>query len=150
MPNLQIDGLENQKKIFKDLTHQLNNYNEIYNLNSHLQETGDSEYQRLFKTNEILKSKIMSLKQEYMLNEWRISYMNMKNNLIYYSIIMIGLIRAFVGMFLKQMIPLNILVIIVSVLALIYILAVVLVVKSNSKRRNDNWSQYYWMAMEKK
>lgn len=150
MPNLQIDGLENQKKIFKDLTHQLNNYNEIYNLNSHLQEAGDSEYQRLFKTNEILKSKIMSLKQEYMLNEWRISYMNMKNNLIYYSIIMIGLIMAFVGMFLKQMIPLNILVIIVSVLALIYILAVVLVVKSNSKRRNDNWSQYYWMAMEKK
>jgi hypothetical protein len=150
MPNLQIEGLETQKKIFKDLTHQLNNYNEIYNLNAHLQTAGDSEYQRLFKTNEILKSKIMSLKQEFMLNEWRISYMKIKNNLLYYSVVMIGLIMVMVGIFLKQMIPLNVLVIIVSVLALVYILSVVLIIKNNANRRNDNWTQYYWLSMEKK
>jgi hypothetical protein len=92
----------------------------------------------------------MSLKQEYMLNEWRISYMKMKNNLLYYSIVMIGLIMVMVGMFLKHMIPLNTLVIIVSVLALVYILSVVLIIKNNANRRNDNWTQYYWLSMEKK
>ncbi len=148
MPLPALDNIETEKTIFKDLTHQLNNYNEIFNLNLYLQNSGLQERERLTKANETLKSKIMKLKQEYVLQEWKKSYMRLKNNLIYYAIVIISVILIFVGLYLNKTIPLGAAVGVTIGLSLFFIITVILIVKANADRRNLVWDQYYWAPMK--
>lgn len=147
---LTIDNLSTEVSKFKDLTHQLNNYNEIYNLNIYLQNNGNKEKDRLMSTNETLKSKIMRLRQEYILMDRKKAFMAFKNNLVYYSIVIIALMLLIVGFYLNQAITLNIAVAAVIVIAVFFILSVVLVVKVNSDRKVLLWDHYYFGPMENK
>lgn len=148
MPLPALDNIETEKTIFKDLTHQLNNYNEIFNLNLYLQNSGLQERERLTKANETLKSKIMKLKQEYVLQEWKKSYMRLKNNLIYYAMVIISVILIFVGLYLNKTIPLGAAVGVTVGLSLFFIVTVIFIVKANADRRNLVWDQYYWGPMK--
>jgi hypothetical protein len=148
MPLPALDNIENEKTIFKDLTHQLNNYNEIFNLNLYLQNSGIQERNRLSKTNETLKSKIMKLKQQYVLEEWKKSYMQLKINLVYYAIIIISVILIFVGLYLNKAVSLGVAIGVTIALSVFFILSVILIVKANSNRRNLFWDQFYWSPMK--
>jgi len=141
---MATEELDTVKNNFKDLTHQLNNYNEIRNLNIYLKTSGTVEKDRLTKVNENLKSKIMKLKQDYIHQDWIIAFMGLKNNLVYSSIHVIGVILILVGLYLREMLSKEILFGIVTAFVVIYIIFVILVVKVNSDRRNLIWNQYYW------
>lgn len=145
---MAVASIENEKQIFKDLTHQLNNYNEIFNLNIYLKNTGFEERERLTKTNETLKSRIMKFKQEFVLSDRMKAYMTLKNNLMYYSIIVVSLLLVIVGAFLKDMISVSMLGTITGVVSVVFILSVILIVLNNADRKNMSWDQYYWGPMQ--
>lgn len=148
MPALpEIQNIENEKTKFKNLTHELNNYNEIFNLNTYMLSSGNKDKTRLEKTNEVLKGKIMKAKQEFILQEWKVSYMGLKNNLMYFSIIVLCMILVIAGLFLKKTLTLLITIIATSIISVIFILAVVITVKYNSDRRNTLWNHYYFAPM---
>lgn len=149
MPALPaIAEIDNEKMKFKNLTHELNNYNEIFNLNTYMVNSSSRDKAKLEKTNEVLKGKILKLKQEFVLQEWKMSYLGLKNNLMYFSIIVVSLILVIAGLFLKKTLTLPLTAISTSVISVIFILAVVLVVKYNSDRRNLLWDQYYFAPMK--
>ncbi len=144
MPIQAITAINEEKEIYKDLTHQLNNYNEIYNLNSYLQKQGSLEFNRLSSTNNTLKGKIMNEKQEYLLNDYKINYYEMKNVIMTITLITVALSMIVTGFLLKEFITIKTASIIVTVFLVIQILLLIFIVKYNSSRRNLLWNQYYW------
>ena len=77
MPPLPaIQNIETEKSKFKNITHELNNYNEIFNLNTYMLTTGNKDRTRLEKTNEIMKGKIMKYKQEFIVKKIQTSGIN--------------------------------------------------------------------------
>lgn len=135
---------------FKDLTHQLNNYNEIFNLNMYLNNLGSSENTRLTKINENMKSKILMQKQEYMTLDRTVQYSNLRNNLIYFSFIIICIILIIITMFMKKALDLRMTIIITSVVAVFYIVVSMLIINNNANRRSLVWDQYYWPDIKQK
>lgn len=144
MSSLNDSEIRQEITVFKDLTHQLNNYNEIFNLNMYLQKLGSTESTRLTKINETLKSKILGYKQEFLMLERDTEYMKLKNNLLYLSAVVICIIMILTGLYLKQKLSLVIASIVSGVIATLYVMYAVLLVKSNSQRRILFWDQYYW------
>ena len=49
---------------YMDMTHKLNDYNEIYNVNKHIDKSTDEEMGRLLAIHNSLKIKILKLKQQ--------------------------------------------------------------------------------------
>lgn len=145
-----LQNIENEKNMFKDLTHQLSNYNEIFNLNTYLIQSGKEEQIRLQTTNEMMKGKIMKIKQEYVFQYWKIEFMKLKNKLMYFCIFVTAILLIVAGLFLKKTIELQIMIIISVVISLLFIIVVVMSVKSNSDRRNIIWDQYYFPPMQTK
>lgn len=149
MPPLPaLNDIVNEKTQFIGLTHELNNYNEIFNLNAYMTNSGNQERIKLEKTNEILKGQNMKMKQEFILQDWTISYMSLKNNLMYFSICVVSIILIVAGLFLKEVISQTIAVVATAVISLLFILIVVIVVKNNSDRRNVLWDHYYFGPMK--
>jgi ABC-type multidrug transport system fused ATPase/permease subunit len=134
---------------FKNTTHQMNNFNEIYNLNVYLKNSSTQDIERLQSTNETLKSRVIKAKQEYVLQDRMIHFMGLKNGLMYYTLVITCIILLVVGFFLKEMLAINMMVIIVTVIIVIFIVSVVFITKSHSDRRNIIWDQYYWKPMKK-
>ena len=137
------------KATFLDNTHQLNNYNEIYNMNKYVEGIQNMEVKRKQDMNENLKSRIMKLKQEYMLIEYKRNALKMKANIMLFSSIIIALCFMCVSLFLMEKLNKTLTIIIVSVLIVFYIFMVIIIVKSNSHRRFNSWTQYYWSDMKK-
>lgn len=134
---------------FKNTTHQMNNFNEIYNLNVYLKNSSTQDIERLHSSNETLKSRVIKAKQEYVLQDRMINFMGLKNGLMYYTLVITCIILLVVGFFLKEMFSMNIMIIIVTVIIAIFIVSVVFITKSHSDRRNIIWDQYYWKPMKK-
>ena len=149
MPPLPaLNDIGNEKAQFVSLTHELNNYNEIFNLNAYMTNSGKQENAKLERTNDILKSQNMKMKQEFVLQDWTISYMSLKNNLMYFSICVVAIILIVAGLFLKEVISKTIAVVATAVISVFFILIVVLVVRSNADRRNILWDHYYFGSMK--
>lgn len=84
--------LDGNKDQYLDLTHQLNNYNEIYNVNFYLKNMNSLEYERLERANENLKAKVLKMKQEYMLLDYGKHENNMRANIMYTTLIVASII----------------------------------------------------------
>lgn len=134
---------------FKNTTHQMNNFNEIYNLNVYLKNSSTQDIERLNSSNETLKSRVIKAKQAYVLQDRMINFMGLKNGLMYYTLVITCIILLVVGFFLKEMFSMNTMIIIVTVIIAIFIVSVVFITKSHSDRRNIIWDQYYWKPMKK-
>lgn len=142
-------SLNSDLQTYKNMTHQFNNYNEIFNLNVYLKNSSTQDKIRLEKTNDMLKSRVIKLKQEYISQERDYNFMGLKNGLMYYTIIVCCFMLVLVGVFLLGMLGLTPLVIIVIITSVIFILSVVFIIKNNSTRKNLSWDQYYWEPMKK-
>lgn len=143
-------SLDNNKDSYLDLTHQLNNYNEIYNVNFYLKNMNTLEHERLERASQNIKTKVLKLKQEYMLMDYSCHEYKMRSNIMYASVIVVAFIFIIIAMFYQDKIAQNIAIIICIVVASVYLLLVIFILLSNSKRRNYAWEQYYWQEMKKK
>lgn len=142
------DNLDTELKTYKNLTHHFNNYNEIFNLNIYMKNSGAQERARLQRTNELLKGRVIKLKQEYVLQDRKVHFMSLKNGLMYYTLFVTCLLLLIVGFFVKNSISITILIVSTIIITLIFIISVVMVVKNHSNRRNIMWDQYYWKPMK--
>lgn len=133
---------------YKNLTHQFNNYNEIFNMNVYMKNSSVQERARLERTNELMKGRVIKLKQEFVLQDRTVNFLALRNSLMYYTLFIICLMLLLVGFFLKKTISMTVLGVVTGVIVTIFILSVVMVAKNHSNRRNIIWDQYYWKPMQ--
>jgi magnesium-transporting ATPase (P-type) len=142
--------LDGNKDQYLDLTHQLNNYNEIYNVNFYLKNMNSLEYERLERANENLKAKVLKMKQEYMLLDYSRHESNMRANIMYTTLLVACIIFILCALFYQEKIQKNVMIMIITGLAVIYFAIIIFILMANSKRRKYAWDQYYWNEMKKK
>lgn len=141
--------LANDITTYKNITHQFNNYNEIFNLNVYVKNSTTQDRARLERVNDTLKSRVIKLKQEYIMQDREYKYMSFKNGLMYYTIVVTCIFLILVGLFMMEMISQGSLILITIILSVMFIISIVVVVKNNSTRRNLTWDQYYWEPMKR-
>lgn len=141
---MSTSSLENNKVMYLDLTHKLNDYNEIYNMNTYVQNTNTQELDRLNTTNNTLKTRILRLKQEYLLTESGKRQWAFRTNLMMFTGIVTGLVVILLTMYSSDKLAVRPLVISCLVILVIYLLIVIYLVVANTERRNYAYDQYYW------
>lgn len=143
-----------QRYKYLDLTHQLNNYNEIYNMNKYVSNVNDGELTRLAGFNENIKSKVLKLKQDYMLYDVSMKSIGFWTSILYFTLVMTCLVFFAIAFHSREVpegaftISKTIVIIIICVLALIYVLIVIFSLAGHVKRRKYFYDQYYWKSME--
>ena len=147
---INLNSLETKLASFKNNTHQVNNYNEIYNLNSYLKNVNQSEKSKLDRTNETLKGSILKAKQDYLIADRQVQFTSFKNTLLYLSIITLCLVLIVVGLQSMKIIPnIQLSATLITIILLIYLFIAFFMMLNNSNRRNTNWNQFYWSEMGK-
>lgn len=142
--------LQNNINQFRNSTLDMNNYNEIYNLNSYVYNINVQEKTRLAKTNDTLKSSITKARQDYMLADRQIQSGSFKANAICMSIVTMCSMFLLVGLNMLGKLPSFLLYLLISVILVIYLIVILLSMMNNRERRNVNWNQFYWSAIERK
>jgi hypothetical protein len=132
------------------MTHKLNDYNEIYNVNSYLQGANSQDLQRLAGVNDTLRTRILRLKQEYMLYDHGINEFGFRINIVYFTGVIVCIVLFMAALFQQDRLSGRLALTISTGLFVVYCLIVLLVVKSNADRRKYSYHQYYWKQVEKK
>lgn len=143
-------NFNNNKNVFLDMTHQLNNYNEIYSVNSYLNNMNTVEHDRLSRINENIKAKVLKLKQEYLLLEYGKHEHGMRITIMLITMIVISIVSVIFGFYCENKLDRNTSVMISLGILVVYFLIILLIIKANAKRRKYDWNQYYWLEMKKK
>ena len=137
-----------KKKDFMDLTHQMNNYNTMYNLNEQLQKVHSKSLNELDDVDNKIKSAALKTKQQYMLLDYAVNEYAMRNNLMYFTIIVICIIVLMCAYYAMEKLKMNVMLIGVFGVLIVWAAIVIIVVKVNSDRRKYAWNQYYWRSTE--
>lgn len=143
-----IPELDKEITNFQDMTHQLNNYNEIHSLNTYLNNQSTDELARMNTTNEALKSRILKLRQYYMTLDYKKNLNKMKADIMLISVIGFAFMFIVAGLHMKGTIPRNFMFIGLGVVTLLYVIVILSIVQTNAQRRKSNWTQFYWQSIE--
>jgi hypothetical protein len=141
--------LEANRIKYLDLTHKLNDYNEIYSVNNYLQEANSVELDRLRSTDNTIKTRVLRLKQEYLQGDHGIKEYKFRTNILYFSAIVISFLLLIGSLFIQGRINQKIAIIISVTLIVVYLLILLFVVKANVERRSYAYDQYYWDQVKK-
>ena len=145
--SIQEDVLNTSQIKYLDVTHKLNDYNEIYNLNQHLLDNNSQEFERLNTFNNQLKNKLMKAKQSYMLMDYGIHEYEMYNNLLVFTIVV-----ASIALFVVSKTPVeqkNKLIWGCGIIGVVYLIIMMVALSSKPSRRKYAWSQWYWSPVKK-
>lgn len=134
---------------YKDNTNQLNNFNEIYNMNTYVSNINKSEIDRINDYNRTLNTRILQLKQDYLLKEYRVHNYQFWYNVMYFTIVMSGIALAIMAFYLtnKEAMSFTIVLVILGVLSVFYLIVLLSVLSIKIIRRNTSWNQFYWKSM---
>ena len=133
------------KYMYLDFTHKFNDYNEIRNLNSYISNATSSDYERLNVINNNLKTRVLKLKQQYILYEHDASLYKFRTNLLYFVIVCMSLILFFIAMLSEGRIKPVLCVILLSIILVICVFVTIIYSISSKFRRNQAYNQFYWM-----
>jgi hypothetical protein len=149
--------LEYNKVNYLDITNQLNNYNEIYNMNKYAESVNQIEYDHISTLDANLKTKLYKLKQEYFLVDYANHNMVFWTNVLYFSVCFTCLtlitIAVFNSSFLVEILKDNeslkgkkdiLFYVVIAVLATIYLVVIMVVLAKKVMRRKYAWDQYYY------
>lgn len=156
MPTDTIDvaktqaDIQNSLNSFDRRTYLLNDYNEVYNVNKHLQETSSYEREKLENILDRLRSTLLRIKQEYLLKKYSVSEYSLKNNILHATIVIVCILLALFIYYVQDKLGPKLLSIIVSITIVVFVLIVYLIIKSSSFRVETNWDMYYWGPVVKK
>lgn len=142
-------NLNNNKDRYLDLTHQLNNYNEIYNVNFYLDNLNSVEYDKLDRANNNIKAKVLRMKQEYMTLDYSENENKTRSNIMYFSILVTSVLFIIAVMFTKNMISMNKLITISLSIIIVYFGILLFILYNQANRRKYAWNQYYWPEVKK-
>jgi hypothetical protein len=144
--NIPSDILDNNKNQFLDITNKLNDYNEIDNLNNHLLSANNSELSKLTTFNNQIKTKLMKMKQDYMLMDYSIYEMNMYSNIVIFTII----VMCFLFFIVAKIESRKILITICTITGIFYLIVLIIMLKKSVNRRKYSWNQWYFSPVIKK
>ena len=130
---------------YKDNTNQLNNFNEIYNMNTYVSNINKNEIDRINDYNRTLNTRILQLKQDYLLKEYRVHNYQFWYNVMYFTIVMSGIALAIMAFYLtnKEAMSFTIVLVILGVLSVFYLIVLLYVLSIKIIRRNTSWNQFY-------
>lgn len=143
-------NIDNSVTNFKGYTHQINNYNEIYNLNKYMYDVNSSEEGRLNTTNETLKSAVLKARQNYLSMDREQQLAKFKSRLLYLSILTLCIVFVLIGLLMSNLLNIFIVSVAITIILIIYLVVSFVWMLANTDRRNTNWNQYYWPQMNKK
>ena len=143
------DNLTSNKNAYMDLTHQLNNYNEVYNVNFYLNNLNNVELDRLQNMEGNIRAKVLKMKQEYLLMDFAINEHRLRSNIIYIGFIVMAVVFLIASFYSSGSMKGSIAFTIIFVIILLYMLIALFFVYANSHRRRYAWEQYYWNEMKK-
>jgi hypothetical protein len=136
--------LESNKNKYLEATHKLNDYNEIYNMNSYMLQANSQELYRLNYTNNLLKTRILKLKQEYMLHEHDTHVYHFRRNILYITALVVaGLLLVF-SLFVQGKLAKNVTMGIAVGVTVLYLIVILLIVRRNLRRTTYSYDHYYW------
>jgi len=143
------DQIESNKNQYLDTTHKLNDYNEIYNLNTYLLRSNTQELDKLEGTNNLLKTRILKMKQEYMLFERDQRMYGFRRNLLYLSTLVVSGLLVVAALFVQGTLQSKMAVIICAGVGIVYLIILVLMVLYNSRRTTYSYDHIYWKPIKK-
>jgi amino acid transporter len=135
---------------YLDLTNQLNNYNEIYNMNQYVSNVNKSELDKISSFNESLKTKVLKLKQDYLLKDFAVYNYAFWANIMYFTIIASGVALAIIAFYNQNsesetaILSKRLTIIIIVALSLIYLVSIFIAFSAKVIRRKYAWNQFYW------
>lgn len=130
---------------FLDMTHKLNDWNEMQNVNNHLKRNNEIEIHRLTAMNNQVKTKVMKMKQDYLLSDFAIHELSLYINTMMFTIIVVSVALIFVARAKGYQSVLWILI----GLGIFYLIVLIFILKSNVNRRKYAWDQWYWAPIKK-
>ena len=145
--------LEYNKNNYLDITNQLNNYNEIYNMNKYAESVNKIEYEHISTLDSNLKTKLYKLKQEYFLIDYANHNKKFWTDILYFSLCMTCVTFIVIAIFNSSFIKNNeafkskkdmLFYIAISVLAGIYLVVIFVALAKKVMRRKYAWDQYYY------
>lgn len=136
-------SIQYNRNKYLDLTNQLNNYNEIYNMNQFVDNLNKKRYEHNENFDKTLKTQLYEQKQNYFITEYNIKHMQFWTNVMYFTIVMscLGLLSVVVF---KETIYF---VIAIILLTIIYLIVMIIVTTKKVARRRYSWDQYYWQKV---
>lgn len=143
-------SLNSHKDKYLDLSHQLNNYNEIYNVNFYLNNLNSVEKEKLERTNNNIKAKVLRMKQEYMTLDYSSNENKTRANIIYWTIIVASVLFIMGGMYVDNKLAQSMLITIMIIAIIVYFCTVLFILYNQTNRRKYAWDQYYWGQMKNK
>lgn len=136
------------KNNFMELTHELNNYNEIYNKNVYLKSIVVSELDKLQAVEDGVKTSVMKQKQDYMAADYGLHLFGVRAKIMMWTVVVAcGLLLVIATHLSGRVAQLNNVTIVVSgcsAVVLVWFLVVYLTLRSYTNRRANSWSQFYW------
>jgi hypothetical protein len=142
--NKMSSSLEDQVDKYIDITHRLNDYNEIYNTNTYIYKELNKEQNRLGDFTNRLKNKIYISKQKSQMYEYETNKMKFYRNLFLVSCGLIIVLLMCASANITQKISSKLFYVILFSLTLVYVIAVSAFVYSNSFRSHTDWNKFYW------
>jgi transcriptional antiterminator Rof (Rho-off) len=141
-------NFQNITNEYLENTHQYNNYNEIANMNEYIKNSQVGEQMRMQAMNENLKSRVLKVKQEYMILDYQKNATKLRSNIMMFSSVMIALIFIVASVFMLGFIGRPLMFVIVGILTAVFLFVTIIFVKANSRRRTSSWNQYYWSEIK--
>lgn len=129
---------------FKDITHQLNNYNEIYSLNKHVSKENHKARGTLARTNDILKTNVMKEKEAFFLSEYKANSYTRKRDVLFLTTFVFAAFFIIGGLFSQQKITRNMMYIVIAGGSFLWLLGIAMIIKRMPSRRLNNWNMFYW------
>lgn len=145
----QEENLTSNKNAYMDLTHQLNNYNEVYNVNFYLNNLNSVELDRLQTFENNIRAKVLKMKQEYLLMDYAINEHRLRSNIIYIGLVVMAIVFLIASFYSSGSMKGSLAFTIIFVIILLYMLVALFFIYANSHRRRYAWEQYYWSEMKK-
>ena len=138
------EQLNLQKDKFLENTERLNNYNEIYNINSYVKEAKKVEKGSLKEMNDNLHTRILDLKHKYMLNERNTLMYRFRIHMLWNTALIICILLYFINQYSSGVMSLNTLLIASLILLLIYFPIAFWVIYNQTYRRKTDFHRVYW------
>ena len=149
-------SLDSSKIKYLDLTHKLNEYNEIYNVNDYLKKTAGSEIVRLQSSLDNLRKFILQQQQRYLLEDYSLNDTYFRTNIIRWTGIVSSillLIAATVASGKSGAVGITsnkTMFMMAGFIVVIYMIIVLAMARSQTERRKTAYQQFYWSGANPK
>lgn len=141
------DKLQGRVDKYVELSHRLNDYNEIYNTNKYISDELERTNQRVDATKNKLKNTIYVSKQKTQTYEYeKFKWAYYRTLLLVTAFVVIDLLTV-VGIHLQGGVSETYLYVIMGITALAYVVIMSVFIYSNSFRSKSDWNKYMWQGI---